>query len=84
MVVRELVAAVKELASYHVKSPAAIVQLADGDYIVIPYGVPGREIGRYVISRGQLGVLMWEHRFGRRDLADPKEAARLAALVAEY
>jgi hypothetical protein len=76
--------AVRQLADYHVKSPALVVQTPEGGYVISPDGVGGDVRNRFVISRSQLGTLMWENRFRREELADPQTAAKLAALVAAF
>lgn len=80
----DLAEAVRQLADYHVKSPALVVQTPDGGYAISPDGMGGHVRNRYVISRSQLGTLMWENGFRREELADPQAAAKLAALVAAF
>lgn len=80
----DLAEAVRQLADYHVKSPALVVQRPEGGYVVSPDGSDGGARNRFVISRSQLGTLMWENGLRREELADPQTAAKLAALVAEF
>jgi hypothetical protein len=82
--VSDLADAVRQLADYHVQSPALVVQTPDGEYAISPDGMGGGARNRFVISRSQLGTLMWENGLRREELADPQTAAKLAALVAAF
>jgi len=82
--VSDLAEAVRQLADCHVKSPALVVQTPEGGYVVSPDGSGGGTRNRFMISRSQLGTLMWENGFRREELADPQTAAKLAALVAAF
>lgn len=82
--VSDIAEAVRQLADYHVKSLALVVQTPDGEYVISPDGLGGNARNRYVISRSQLGTPMWENGLRREELADPQTAAKLAALVAEF
>ncbi|MDG4765115.1 hypothetical protein O7632_13560 [Solwaraspora sp. WMMD406] len=80
----DLADAVRNLAEYHVKSPALVVQAPDGGYLINPDGMGGNTRNRFVISRSQLGTLMWENGLRRKELAEPQAAAKLAAIVAKF
>jgi hypothetical protein len=60
------------------------VQTLQGEYEISPDGMGCGARNRLVISRSQLGTLMWENGFRREELADPQTAAKLAAIVAEF
>jgi hypothetical protein len=75
---------VAQLAAFHSHSPALIVRTPAGGYEISPDGMGGGPDNRYLISRSQLGELMWEHGVKRDDLRDPGVATRIAAVVAEY
>jgi hypothetical protein len=79
-----LVEAVRTLAALPIASPALIVATPDGAYAVSPDGTGGGARNRYVISRGQLNVVLWEHSIAAHELADAQVLARVAALVADY
>lgn len=78
----DLVGAVRQLAGFHVKSPARIVWTPRGGYVVCPDGTGDGDRNRFVISRSQLGTLMWKNGFRREELTDPHVAGQLAGLVA--
>jgi hypothetical protein len=82
--VSDLADAVRQLADHHVKSPALVVQMPNGEYMIRPDGTGGGVQNRFVISRSQLATLMWEHGFRRDELADPQTAAKLASLVTAF
>jgi hypothetical protein len=82
--VSDLADAVRLLADHHVKSPALVVQTPGGDYLISADGTGGGAGNRFVISRSQLGTLMWENGFRRDELADPQTAAKVASLVAAF
>ena len=77
----DLAEALRQLADYHVKSPAYVVRTPDSGYVVSPGGAGWGAPSRCVISRSQLGTLMWESGLRREELADPQTAAQLAAVV---
>ncbi|WP_460806784.1 hypothetical protein [Micromonospora zhanjiangensis] len=80
----DLVDAVRLLTKEPSLGPALIVRTPEGTYLISPDGSGGNARNHYVISRGQLGLLMWEHNELSDDLADPERAARVAALVAAF
>ncbi|MFB9238139.1 hypothetical protein ACFFWC_21715 [Plantactinospora siamensis] len=80
----DLTDAVKRLAEHTPHGPALIVRTPDGQHLVSPDGSGESPRNQYVISRSQLGSLMWEHGYRREHLTDPQQAAELAALVAAF
>jgi len=73
---------VRQLAACHVKSSALVVQTPTGGYKVNSEAPSHATEETRVISRSELGQLMWRNGLFREDLADPQIAARLATLVA--
>jgi hypothetical protein len=79
-----LVDAVRKLADQPAQGPALIARNPEGLYLVSPDGSGGGPHNKYVISRSQLGTLMWENGILRDNLTDPEQAAKIATLVAAY
>jgi hypothetical protein len=80
----DLVKAVCELAAFDRRSVALIVQQPLGGYVISVDGTGGGARNAYVISRGQLAELMWEHGLHREDLVDVDVAAHLAGAVSDF
>ncbi len=79
-----LAEAVRELAGCDRRSPAVLVCMPDGEYLVSRDGSGGHVRNAYVISRAQLGEVMTAAGLRRADLGDPGAAMRLADLVAAF
>jgi len=80
----ELTEALCELARLDRRHLGLIVLTPTGDYLVDLSGTGAGVRNRFVISRRQLGELMWDHQVPRDELTDPDVAARLTALVTAW
>jgi hypothetical protein len=76
--------AVRTLAMLDRRTPALLVEVPVGGYLVLATGYGGPSNAAYVISRHQLTDIMFASGIRRDHLADPAVAERLTTFVAEF
>ena len=75
---------IRILADLPPQGPGLIYRTPHEAYWVSETGITGSPANMYVISRDQLGELMWEAQIRPDDLEDEAKLARLTGLVSAW